>query len=53
MSFPKATAKIERRGDEISLVIRRNGKFVSATVHETEDKAREAAKRKRVTIEED
>lgn len=48
MSFPtNRTATIERHGDQFSVTIRNNGKFVSSTVHPTREKAVEyAASRK-------
>ena len=54
MSFPKRVAEITPYGNEgeFSLKITANGKFVSATIHPTEEAAQKAAAKKGARIEE-
>jgi hypothetical protein len=50
MSFPKREAEIEPHEGRYSLKITSGAKFVSATVHETEQKARDYAKKKNAKV---
>lgn len=50
MSFPKREAEIEPYEGKFSCKITAGGKFVSATLHETEEKARAFAKKRNARV---